>query len=88
MAELSPLADLAEAEYLNWKHHPVSKVFFRYLSDFRETLLKVHLAEWEAGKIDTTVDLEMRGRVLILSDLTSLPFSSIQNFYEDNPDAA
>jgi hypothetical protein len=50
--------------------------------------LKVHLAEWEAGKIDTTVDLEMRGRVLILSDLTSLPFSSIQNFYEDNPDAA
>lgn len=81
---------IAESDYQEWKHHPVSKVFLKYLADYREALLKTHVMEWEAGKLDEVRDLEMRGRVLTLADLTELQFASIEHFYvtpEEEADA-
>ncbi len=77
---------IAESDYQEWKHHPVSKVVLKYLADYRAMLLKEHLAEWEAGKLDEVRDLEMRGRVLTLAELAELPFSAIANFYVTEED--
>lgn len=81
---------IAETDYLNWKHHPVSKVFLQYLADYRESLLKMRMFEWERGatKIDKRRDYEFRGRTLQLLDLVDLPFKSITDFYakDEKPD--
>lgn len=81
---------ITKSDYQEWKHHPVSKVVLQYLADYRAMLLKEHLAEWEAGKLDEVRDLEMRGRVMTLAELADLDFSSIEHFYvtpEEDDDA-
>jgi hypothetical protein len=82
---------IAEPDYLEWKHHPVSKIFLQYLADYREALIKQHVLEWQQGKLDEVRDLELRGRVMALADLTDLSFSAMEFFYatpEEESDAA
>jgi hypothetical protein len=72
---------VTEQDFKLWKHHPVSKVVAQYCADYREALIKQHLAEWMAGKIEEARDLEMRGRIAQLDDVGGLTFDSIATFY-------
>lgn len=82
------LKGLKEPDFQEWRHHPVTKVFLQYLADYRQTLRNVHLAEWEAGKDDRTRELEMRGRIGTLGELTELSFTDIATFYSEQEDGS
>jgi hypothetical protein len=77
---------ITEADFQVWKHHPVSKIYLRYLADFRAMLLKELLGQWENGKLTLDTEKEIRGRTLTLADLTELQFASIQKFYQTEED--
>jgi hypothetical protein len=73
---------MKESDFNAWKHHPITKAFRQYLSDYREALLKDHLARWEAGAIDST-DQEARGRAISLKEMAAIEFQHIALFYQD-----
>ena len=72
---------ISAEDFSAWKHHPVSKVLLRYFADYRETLIKAHLDDWAAGKLDEVRDLEIRGRCLQLTDIVELSYESVRGFY-------
>jgi len=74
---------LTEAEWNTWKHHPVTKVFRQFLADFRASLHGTLLQEWESGSLigKEARELEMRGRCLVLSELTDPQFAALVQFY-------
>lgn len=75
------------SDYNEWKHHPVSKVFRKYLEDYRAEIRKEILSQWEAGALVAEVDKEARGRVLQLTDILDLEFGAIQQFYQQDEEA-
>lgn len=80
------LEGLTEADFNVWKHHPVSKLYLRYLGDYRAMLIRELLERWEAGTLQLDTEKEIRGRTMTLADLTELQFASIQKFYSEEKD--
>lgn len=76
------LDGITESDFQVWKHHPVSKLYLRYLNDYRSALLKELVERWEAGHLTLETEKEIRGRTLTLADLTELQFASIEKFYQ------
>jgi hypothetical protein len=76
------LDGLTEADFNVWKHNPVSKVYLKYLGDYRAMLLQDLLARWEAGAITLDTEKEIRGRTMTLAELVELQFASIEKFYQ------
>lgn len=73
---------LTESDFQVWKHHPVSKVYLKYLADYRTMLLRDLLERWEAGALTLETEKEIRGRTLTLAELVDLQFASIKKFYQ------
>jgi hypothetical protein len=73
---------ISEADFQVWKHHPVSKLYLKYLGDYRAALLRELLERWEAGSLVLDTEKEIRGRTMTLADLVELKFASIQTFYQ------
>lgn len=78
------LDGLTDADFNVWKHHPVSKVYLKYLDDYRTMLLRDVLERWEAGSLTLDTEKEIRGRTVTLAELVELQFASIQTFYQKN----
>lgn len=77
-----------------WRHHPVSKIFLRYLIDYAEMLRRQQLAEIEQTDTDLSPKKqgEYKGRVNTLIELASIEFEHLCQFYpeeseEGNDDA-
>lgn len=73
---------ISESDYQLWRHHPVSKVFLQYIQDYRDTLKREAVDRWESGALKLVDEQEMRGRVLVCSEMADLSFESIRSFYE------
>lgn len=83
----NPIGDLTEQDYLDWKHHPVTRLFRRYLGDFRDALRRDHTLRWEGGASPSDAfEIEARGRVLTLGELVDLEFRHIADFYPSKQD--
>lgn len=78
---------LVKGDFDSWKHHPVSKVYLKFLEDYRTSLLNELITSFEAGVLIEKDEKEIRGRTLILKDLIDLQFSNIQAFYGVEPNA-
>jgi len=80
----------SEADYQGWRHHPVTKMFMKYVSDYRGDLVKQTVEAWEKRALNLTDEMELRGRALTLREITELPFEAILRFYdvEEPSDAA
>lgn len=75
--------ELAEPDFQQWRRHPATKWFFRYLADYRADLLSAAQDQWLAGEAGFAVDgPEMRGRALCLGEMADLKFPDIQAFYQ------
>jgi hypothetical protein len=83
-----PLEGIAEADFQSWKHHPVSKVYLQFLTDYRAMLLRDLLGRWEAGELTIETEKEIRGRTITLAELVELQFPSIQKFYQEEENEA
>ena len=93
MSDDVELNGIREADFQSWKHHPVSKVFLRYLADYRDTLRKHQLAviENSPDPIAPKAEGEYAGRVRTLDELANIEFSHLVQFYpeeEEEPDEA
>jgi hypothetical protein len=73
---------LTEADYLRWVHHPVTKWFRRYLEEYRADLVAAASERWLGGEIKLSEENEMKGRALCLTEVATLPFNAIANFYD------
>lgn len=76
------ISGLSEADFQVWKHHPVSKLYLKYLADYRSMLLKELIERWEAGALTLETEKEIRGRTMTLADLVELQFASVKKFYQ------
>ena len=81
------LREVTEQDFLDWKHHPVTKLFRQWLADYGRALRSGHEELWLDAPAGTALDpvlaSEMKGRVLTLAELHVMTFQSIQNFYAD-----
>ena len=66
-----------------WKHHPGTKAFRKYLADYAAVLERGHTERWKEGPPDDDLEAEARGRVLTLSEIAELEFEHILNFYAE-----
>ena len=73
---------LTEADYLRWRHHPVTKWFLEYLRDFRSDLATHAQEQWLGGEIELATEKELKGRINTLDEMATLEFSEIAAFYE------
>lgn len=86
MAEENPLG-ISSDEYNLWRHHPVSKIFLKYVEDFASILEREALERWRSGSLKLVDEQEMRGRVLTLREIVDLPFEAINQFYQKEEEA-
>ncbi len=82
------LQDLAEQDFQQWRHHPVTQALLLYqahqMLDFRRLVGDLFVAN-NLDRIDTG---ELRGRILAARELCTLTLSGIKRFYEDSqPDS-
>lgn len=92
--EVDALNGIREADFLGWKHHPVTKVYLRYLCDFRDQLRQLQQKEIENSDepLPPKKQGEYKGRVLTLDELAAIEFRHLLEFYplpeEEDNDAA
>lgn len=86
----TPVLEITEQDFNGWKHHPVSKVFLRFLKDREQALLREIAARISAAQ--TTIDQfalgKLSGRAEEALDHANTSFDEIVSFYtipqEDN----
>lgn len=77
--------DLTQQEWAEWKLHPVTKVYLRYLKDNREHFKEI----WAAGNLTSPSleasaqkNIEAISKCQVLQDLAELDYESIEAFYK------
>lgn len=73
---------IGEAEFNNWKHHPVTRCYLQMLLDWRETELLQVIQAWEAGRITLAGSDEARGLRNGLLIAANPDFETAIEFYE------
>ena len=68
-------------DYLDWRQHPVTGLFRRYLSDYRADLRRGAIERWEDGSLNLGTEKEIKSRLNVLEELADLPFEAIVEFY-------
>jgi hypothetical protein len=83
MTEDSPLG-IAEPDFNQWKHHPVTKAFRQYLIDYTKSLEVAHVGRWRAGDVDEKAESWASGQIEGIEEIATLEFEHIARFYEQN----
>lgn len=80
--------DLSPREYLQWRHHPISKVILHFLEDRRHSLEQDLARRFLTGSPQSVLDpsiqaqaLEARGRILESADLEALEWRDVAAYY-------
>ena len=79
--ERNHLSGVTEADYLTWKHHPVTKLLHQFLRDYQRVLQREGWASLHSGKVDQELLLELVGRSKAVLEIETLPFGAIETFY-------
>jgi hypothetical protein len=89
------LDGIGETEFNQWKHHPASKVFFRFLRHYAQRLraLQVEHLEHSESALEPKQQGEFKGRINTLTEVASIEFADLMKFYpgeheEEGSDAA
>ena len=84
-AEEYALNGITRDDFLRWKHNPVSKVLFRYLTDYAAQLRVSQIAELENSDkpMEPKTQGEYKGRVNTLTELSGIAFEDIDRFYSE-----
>ena len=84
MTDEQELLGITDQNFREWKHHPVTKAVHQYLRDFRQALRRDHTDRWEAGRLDSDIESEARGRCVALLEIVGLEFAHLERFYEED----
>lgn len=73
--------------FQSWKHHPVTKVFFQFLRDRKESLIRESSLQWLNGsELFDRENQVNRGRALEAIELSEIEYEMIKAFYEKEED--
>lgn len=75
--------DIGETEFNAWKHHPVTKAYFKYLLDQRADIRDAAVDAWEGGKLNLAIADEMRGAANTHKRNAEPKFDEIIEFYAE-----
>lgn len=81
MSEAQSSLGITTDEFNLWRHHPVSKIFFQYLSDWGVQLGKATLDDWISGALVLSEEQQRRGRLIAIAEIEALTQESIRHFY-------
>lgn len=81
--EVVRLYQITEQEYREWRHHPCTVLFRRYLRDYAGDLMEGHLARWKEGSDSSQLESECRVRVNLCEELEDLQFDFMVGFYKE-----
>ena len=73
---------LTERDFQAWRHHPVTKVYLRFLSDFRDAVIIETNNKWLGGDLKPDDAEGNRAQALMLAEMVELAFGDIADFYE------
>lgn len=75
--------DITEADFNSWKHHPVTKVYLRYLSDYEQELMVKLVNILRASEVaPEPFHLGMfNGRSAVAREMATLEYAHIASFY-------
>ena len=89
------LNGIRDADFQSWKHHPVTKVFLRYVADYRDALRRDQIEKIENAEepMPPKAQGEYKGRIRTLEELAGIEFGHLVDFYpleeqEEDPDEA
>ena len=75
---------MTKEEWLEWKHHPLTVKYHRYLLDYRQKLME----NWAAGSYSqgtmeqmSLLNLQAMSKALLLQDLAELDDDFVSEFY-------
>lgn len=76
--------NISRQEFQEWKHHPVSKVFFEYLREKQKFVKESALEQWVNGsEAFASCNQTVRGQIIELNEVIELPFEAIEEFYKE-----
>ena len=74
---------IGETEFNTWKHHPVTRAYFKYLMDQRADIKAAAVEAWEGGKLSLAIADEMRGVANTYKRNAEPDFAEIVKFYAE-----
>ena len=74
---------ITDVDFVQWKHHPATKAFRRYIADYAAVLERDHKERWKQGPPDIDLEAEARGRVMTLDEIKELEFAHMLSFYAE-----
>lgn len=82
------LNGVREQDYLNWRHHPVSKVFLRFLMDYERQLAEKQVAIMRTARSAPEPFLlgQFQGSINAVHQMIDLRFDDMVAFYETDPE--
>ncbi len=77
------LDGITEADFLSWKHHPVTKLYHRYLRDAEKLLAEKQIGLLRTSQTmpDPYVTGEFKGRIEAIAEMAELTYEDIRWFY-------
>ncbi len=84
--------EMSETEFNQWRHHPVTAEYLRFLADQADNFRAAAADLWELGRLsdsnpDPNVNSSvLRGRMMTLRELHGLKLSDMQDFYRQEED--
>lgn len=83
MSEPAPLLDITEADFASWKHHPVTKVYHKFLGGFEADIeaAMLSLIRTSATPPDHFKLGELKGFANAIREMATLEYAHIVAFY-------
>jgi hypothetical protein len=60
------------SDFNHWKHHPVTKLFRRYLEDKADDMVAAMMLMWLGGGVELAVEQEARSTVNVFKSMATL----------------
>ena len=76
--------NITKEQFGEWRQHPATQFFLRYLADWRSDLERGQFNFWlDGGQLSDAI----RGQINLVKDIEDLHFDAIQKFYEERYNA-
>jgi hypothetical protein len=80
---------VTKEQYNEWRNHPATLFFRKFIHDRRESLIRQATELWlNAPDVFEKEQHEDRGRIAELFLVEDVPFEAIEAFYKEQEDAA
>lgn len=73
---------ISQEQWSYWHQHPCSRLLRRYLKDYAEATEMAAVELWKSGKIELSLEHEMRSRIVQLKEIEILKFEDLMKFYD------